>query len=274
MSLLRPKTLEERIISLLANGEVKTSTLLSLLEEDGGKPTKQGLYAALRKLKSDDVVLVYKGTASLNVTWAKQMLELMERINASYGSESADILSLKDKESVSYHFNSLRQLDNFWGHMQDLVVKATPKGEPLFTYDPHYWFYPARKEIEEAHIAMANSLGKQFLMTVGGTLPLDRALQPAFRNEMRQYHMQQLFEREGYYLVVTGDFVFETQFDQETERKIGEIYAKYDSLVPEALQKLEEIPNIKTRTRLKISRNRTKAAKLKRKLSKHFFIKK
>jgi hypothetical protein len=273
MNLLRPKNLEERIIGLLARGSAKTTDLLAALRGHGGtSPTKAGFYLALRKLKAEDMVVVYKGTAALNQTWLKQMSELIGRSMDAYGAGESDILALRDKESVSYHFATLQQLDNFWGHLQDIVVRATPANEPIYTYDPHYWFYIARPDIEKAHIALANSLGKQFLMTVEGSTPLDRSVLPDFDNEMRQYHMQKVFDKPGYYVVVVGDFIFEARFDQKTEEHINALYLRHQAPTLMAVQEMEQVPHIATRTRLKVSRNSMRARKIKAKLSKNFAL--
>jgi hypothetical protein len=197
-------------------------------------------------------------------------------MSAAYAQsgEASDILSLKDKESVVYSFTTLRQLDSFWGHAQNIVVRATPASEAVFTYDPHYWFYIGRKETERALVDEVTLLGKQFLMTVAGVAPLDKTIQPEFNNELRQYHMEKVFDKEKYYVVVIGDYIFESRFPDEVENKIEAIYARHTALNDEAAKELEEIQNLKARTRLKISRNRTKAHKLKTKLSKNFYIKK
>ena len=272
MNLLKPKTLEEKIFRILGQGAVKTTALLDKLALVGTRPTKQGLYSALRKLKGDDIVIVYRGTAALNVTWLKQLIEVLNRSLEASGGETSDIFALADKESVAYRFGTLRQLDNFWGHTQDIVVRATPSSEPVYTYDPHYWFYLARPEIEKAHITMANDLGKQFLMTVGGTAPLDIMIKKEFENDMRQYHTEQLFTSNTYYVVVIGDYVFESHFDEPTTHRIEMLYARYTTLTDEALKEFRELPQIKTRVRLKISRNHTRANKLKKRLRKNFLI--
>jgi hypothetical protein len=217
---------------------------------------------------------MYKGIVALNATWLEQMDEFIDRSNAAYGRESSDILSLKEKEKISYNFSTLQQLDNYWGHAQDIVVRATPSSEPVYTYDPHYWFYLARPTVEKAHIALTNSLGKQFFMTVGGNTPLDRVLQKDFDDEMKQYHMEQIFDKSGYYCVVVGNYIFEARFDAAVEKIIESIYAKHRSLTSEARSELGRIPAIVARTKLRITKNSTRARKLKSLLSKNFFVRK
>ena len=143
----------------------------------------------------------------------------------------------------------------------------------MYTYDPHYWFLIARPEVERGHMDGINSLGKQFLMTVGGTTPLDKALLPEFNTELRQYHMQKLFDKPGYYTVVIGDFIFESTFDESVERIIENIYARCDTATDTTRREFEPVLEARIRSKLKISRNRTRAKKLKAKFGKNFFIK-
>jgi len=276
VNLLDPKSLEDQIAHFLIKGGRGTTELLKELQTLRPGTTKQGFYAALRKLKAEDVVVVYKKVVALNVTWVKQMEEMLARAAKTYTVEddSSNLLSLADKESVSYSFASIKQLDNYWGHAQNIVVQATPADEPVYTYDPHYWFYIARPEVERGHMDGINALGKQFLMTVGGATPLDKAIQYAFNNELRQYHMERMFAKERYYVVVIGDYIFESTFNEDIERRIGDIYARDANPAAEVAKAFESILNAKVRGKLKITRNRTKARKLKAKLGKNFVIKK
>ena len=186
---------------------------------------------------------------------------------------SIDILTLNDKESISYSFASIQQLDVFWGHAQNIVVHATPANEAVYTYDPHYWFFIGRPDSEPRLIDEIASLGKQFLMTVGYSTPLDRVLQRHFTDDMRQYHMQKMFEDDSYYVVVIGDYIFEARLDQATVERIQSVYARTESPYETAALELRQIPNIKARARLKVSRNKSRAHQLKGRLEKNFYVK-
>lgn len=276
MSFLHPKTIEERIVLLLKHGGIGTRDLLARLQSNGGKVTKQGFYAALRRLKAEDTVVVHKKTAALNTTWIQKMRDQLAQIDNAYaaGGDVADVLALADKESISYSFHSIQQLDAFWGHTQNIVIRATPVGEPVYTYDPHYWFYIGRKETEHALVDEVTSLGKQFLMTVGGDTPLDKAIRSDFNTDLRQYHIQRLFDDDTYYVVVIGDFIFETRLDNRASELIEEIYQHNTEITGIVSQMLGQISKMRVRSKVKISRNRTRAMKLKAKMSKNFIVKK
>jgi hypothetical protein len=274
MSLLDPESLDEKIVLLLKNGALNTSDLLVLLQK-GGTVTKQGFYAALRRLKAEDTVVVQRKTVALNTTWIQKMRNLVLGMGRVYTEDTGaiGILSLADKESVSYSFATIQQLDAFWGHAQNIVVHATPVTDPVYTYDPHYWFYIGRKDTEYALVDEVTSLGKQFLMTVGGNTALDKAIKGDFSTELRQYHIERLFDDQTYYVVVIGDFIFETRLDPKAAQLIEEIYQRNTVLTGIVAQMLGQISKMRVRSRLKISRNRTRAMKLKAKMRKNFFVK-
>ncbi|MBI2030034.1 hypothetical protein HYT05_00250 [Candidatus Kaiserbacteria bacterium] len=219
-------------------------------------------------------MVVQKKTAALNTTWIQKMRDLIVGMGRVYTDDTGaiGILSLADKESVSYTFATIQQLDAFWGHTQNIVVHVTPVSDPVYTYDPHYWFYIGRKDTEHALVDEVTSLSKQFLMTVGGDTPLDKAIRPDFNTELRQYHIQRLFDDDTYYLVVIGDFIFETRLDQKAAELIEEIYQRNTKITGIVAQMLAQISKMRVRSKLKISRNRTRAMKLKAKMSKNFFV--
>ncbi|MBI5004382.1 hypothetical protein HZC00_04810 [Candidatus Kaiserbacteria bacterium] len=274
MSLLDPKSLDEKMILLLKNGGLNTQDSLIQLRKSEAV-TKQGFYAALRRLKAEDCVVVQKRTVSLNTTWIQKMRNLILGMERVYTDDTGaiGILSLADKESISYSFATIQQLDAFWGHAQNIIVHATPASDAVYTYDPHYWFYIGRKDTEHALIDEVTSLGKQFLMTVGGNTALDKVIRPDFNTELRQYHIERLFEDETYYVVVMGDFIFETRLDPKATELIEEIYQRNTEITGIVAQMLAQIPKMRVRSKLKISRNRTCAKKLRSKMAKNFFVK-
>ncbi len=274
MSLLDPKSLDEKIVLLLKDGGLNTGELLSRIQKTDAV-TKQGFYAALRRLKAEDCVVVQGRTVALNTTWIQKMRNLVLGMGSVYTDDAGaiGILSLADKESVSYSFATIQQLDAFWGHAQKIVVYATPVSDPVYTYVPHFWSYIGRKDTEHTLVDDVTSLGKQFLITVGGDTALDKAIKGDFNAELRQYHIQRLFDDNAYYVVVIGDFIFEIHLDPKAVELIENIYQRNTGITGIVAQMLAQIPKMRVRSKLKISRNRTRAKKLKAKMAKNFFVK-
>lgn len=275
MSFLKPKTIEESILRAITNGPQQTTELLKEIDPHI-RITKQGFYAALRKLKAEETVVIYKKMVALNTAWIRRMGDRVREMEASYMPEagSASILALNEKESASYVFATTKHLDAFWGHAQTIVVNAAPAGEPVYAYDPHYWFYIARKETERRLIDAIVKEKRQFLMTVGGATALDKSVQADFHDDFRQYHIAKLFPRNTHYMVVIGEYVTEVSIDARVAARIEEIYASSGSADSEAVTRLEEVLAMKGRHQIKISRNARKAEELKRRLGKNFYIRK
>lgn len=274
MSFIQPRTSEEVILHLLAKGPIKSIDLLSFVETRI-HVTKQAFYAALRKLKKEEAIVIYKGTASLNTAWVERMSDWFDTARAAYLSDSAasSILGLKERESVSYTFADTKHLDTFWGHTQNILVNETPTTESVYSFDPHYWFYIVRKETERRLIDGIVGKGKQFLMTVGGVMPLDKVLKTEFSDDNRQYHMERVFDRKDYYVVVIGNYITEVVLDPKMVEEIEKIYTSYTELTEEAVTSLQKLLSVPARHKIKISRNCRKARMIKTKLAKNFFIK-
>lgn len=273
MDLSHPTTIEEIIIFQLKDGEMITTLLLEKVREVRRNTTKQGFYAALRKLKKQEVVVVYKRKAALNTSWIWEMQRSLQSMERAYaGSEALDVLTLSDKESITYSFQSIQHLDAFWGHTQNILIKNLPISEAVYAYDPHYWFYLARRDTETKLLTQIVQSGRQFLMTVGGTTALDKSTGKEFKTDLLQYHSSRLFDTETYYVVVIGDFVTEVFLDPFVAKKVDAIYTSLDTSTADSTRRLESLLSVRGRSRLRISRNKTKAEKLRTKLKKPFFV--
>lgn len=266
----RPETLEETIVVLLKDGGRSSESLLADIRRK--KPvTKQGFYAALRKLRRQEVALLHKRTITLNTSWVLAMQDLTSAMGDAYEAGGSDIASLSEGESISYTFKSTHQLDVFWGHTQNLLLKSTPTPEPVYAYDPHYWFFIARPETETALLSNITREGRQFLMTVGGKTSLDISLRKHFKSDLLQYSIRPLFSAKEYYVTVIGDFITEVYLDKAVAKRVEEIYSSNEA---DPVEKLKELLSVPGRSRMRISRSARRAPTLRAKLGKDFYLQK
>lgn len=273
MSFINPATIEERIVEHLRAGSRKTTELLALVGEEGAI-TKQGFYAALRKLDQEEAVTVYKKNVSLNAAWIKDLVSLAEDVRQAYlpGQAHEGILNLAQGESVTYVFLNTRHLDTFWGHTQSQIIDQTPLTEPVYTYDPHYWFYLARAATEKKIVSDIAKSGRQFLMTAGGEDPLDKLLQDDFSSDTLQYHMEELFPERNRYIVVIGEYITEAHLDMRVVNEVDALYRTHQALDADAVQEFKRLLTMKARHKIRISRNPRRANALKRKFGKNFYV--
>jgi hypothetical protein len=185
---------------------------------------------------------------------------------------SPDFLALADGESVTYNFSTIKNMDTFWGHTWNVIMASTPTSNPLFIYDPHYWFYFARNELERKFQKEITASKRQYFMTVEGKTPLDKIIRKDFTGQYLQYNHNNIFNKGNYYLTIIGDYIAETYLDREVSKKIKNIFNANMSVTPDVVADLKEILEAKVKSKFKISRNKKRADKLKKKLSKGFYV--
>lgn len=273
MDFITPKTISELIIHSLRKGPIATPDLLAAVRKKR-EVTKQGFYAALRELKEKEVVLLYRHTVSLNTAWIGRMQETVSSIAHAYLSPSylPDILSLQEKESISFTFSNSRTLDSFWGHAQSLLLRHTPATEAIYSYDPHYWFYLARKKTEEKLIQDIERSGRQFFMMVGGDTELDRLVHRRFSGDKLQYHRKKIFTDPSYYVSAIGDYLIEVTLDSQISSRVEEIYKSKTPFQTGVESSLFPLLELKSRNKIRIVRNKSRAQALKKKFAPYFFI--
>ena len=170
MSLIKPQKVEELIVKRLKNGPVLTLDLVQKIKQDRPNTTKQAVYAAVRKMKAEEMILTVKGASSLNMTWINEMityLDLAKRHYVNKGSQGS-ILDMEDGERIKYYFTDSHRGDIFWTHAYFLLLENLASDEPVFLYNPHEWFLLAREENERSVIRSTVSAGHLFLLTACG----------------------------------------------------------------------------------------------------------
>lgn len=270
-------TLENTVIECLQKGTLSTTDLLKLLREKRSRTTKQGMYAVLRKLIRAEVVLKHKQLVSLNIVWLSKLESFVSLAEHFYTStsRSGNFLGLADGEKIKYEFQNPNVTDAFWNHVIYLLVEARPK-QPWFAYNPHCWFFLARPESERALRDFIIRNGGQYLLIVGAKHPLDQSIRKEFDNEHSQYFMREppLFPKNNYYLNIIGDYVIEVWIDPAQANEIEQLYASASETTEEIGERLQDIIGSKGKTKLVVSRDRKKAEKFRRMLSKPFYISK
>lgn len=277
MSLNNPKRIEEYILKHLRKGPMLMIDLVETLKKDRKNTTKQAVYAALRLLKKEEQIVTYKGVASLNLTWLNSMINYfyLAKVNYIKGDFNDSFINLEDKEKIKYYFQNPIKTDIFWTHALYLLFENNEVGEPLYIYNPHEWFLLARKENEEKLFKVGVQKGHRLLLTVGNDCFLDKYVKKYFDNESSQYHFREkpLFEENNYYINIIGDFLIEVWLNKKLADRIDKFYKEIVEWNDENLKKLEEIVSKEGKTKIVISRNKNKADKIKRMLSKNFVLK-
>lgn len=270
--------IEGVILKILQKGTIQTAVLLGNVALSRPKTTKQGIYRALRKLKNEEKIVIHGKSVSLNLHWIKNMNDFFSLAHFYYTSKatSADnFLNIREKDKIVYFFKNLNLLDSFWSHAFHLFSEISNPKEPIFVYNPHEWFAYARRETEQALIKTMNEKTRPVLITVAHGDSLDRQLTGKLRSEYVQYLVadKNVFEKQNYYFNIFGDIFIEVLIDPGISRQIDVFFKKTTVFNDEANDELLNIVSKSGKNKLIISRNKKKAEKYKKMLSKDFYIK-
>lgn len=279
MNLLVPTTIEDFIIKLLQKKPLSAAELLGTIRESRPGTTKQALYAALRKLKTAEVVVMAHMRISLSSVWVIKMTEFFQTAKHFYAKTALTdegFLNLGDGDRISYSFKSPNLTDIFWGHAFDILSEVTPITEPIYIYNPHEWFFLARHETEKTLFQKITKSGKQILVIVGGTTYLDKMVSKEFDGGFSQYYPTKnpLFPKRNYYINVFGDFIIEAWLDEDISRKLDDFYEKTIHWDLVTQEKIRELVAGEGRNKLVISKNGRRASKIKRMFAGYFHIRK
>ncbi len=273
----KKKSLEEYILDHLQHGPVVMLDLIEKIKQQRPGTTKQGVYAALRQLKKQEVVVIHKGTASLNVTWLTQIGRYIEVAQHHYFKDEISIghfANLQNGERIQYSFQNPVLTDAFWNHAVFILIETTPSDTPFIAYDPHVWFYLAHPENELALVEFVATHKRQYLVVSGANTPLDKYPKTLLDGTHAQYHAlhKPLFKKNNYYLNIIGDFLIEAWIDAQIAKKIDQFYQEHVKYTDDVRNEFRTIVEQRGKSKLVISRNVKKAERLRKKLIKPFYI--
>lgn len=268
-------SVESTLIKALAQSSQGASALLADIHRTRPRFTKQALYVILRRLIKDEVVVKHGAQFSLSSVWIGKMAQFFAEVQGRYGiqRERVDFLNLEDGNKISYAFKNPLEADRFWGHAFDVLGARLAQLEPLYIYNPHEWFFFARAESEQALFTALQKRGQQVWLLCGGATELDREVKRYFDGTVLQYHMltEVLFGARNYYLNIFGDYIIEAHIDPHVAAEVDTFYEATTSLTPEVPARLTALL-AKGKTKLTISRNARKAAKLKKLFAPYFYV--
>lgn len=274
MDLDKTQTIEEVALKALGNKALSGESLL--IEAQKLKPsfTKQALYQLLRKLMDREIVVKHGKQFSLSQIWILRMNDFFSLAQKQYGVGERggnDFLALSDGDKISYSFKSPAEADKFWGHAFNILAGII-KNEPLYIYNPHEWFFFARKESEEYLFKDLQNKNQQIWLLCGGATALDKYTAKYFDGKILQYHMsnEEIFEARNYYLNIFGDYIIEARIDERTAEKVDRLYNETSVWSKDVEQKIAGLVS-EGKTQITISRNKKKSDKLKKLFNTYFY---
>lgn len=272
----RGPTIENLLLQLLQKGSLTAVELIQRIRTERLNTTKQGVYRVLRKLRGEERVVIHGKSVSLNLQWIKRMGEFFSLAQFRYSARSGpdSFLNIGAKDRIVYFFKNLNLLDAFASHVLHMLDAVVDPAEPLFVYNPHEWFAYARAEAEEMLISTFGESKRAVLVTSAYDDPLDRELKKRFRSDLLQYHIthKPIADKSNYYFVILGPYLIEILIDEAIHDAIDRFYKETAIFDEKAKAELLAIVSRPGRSKLTISKRKSRIGRYIKLLSKKFYI--
>jgi len=266
--------IEEYIIEILDRGALDGPTLLKQIDEIYGPTTKQSVYKALRKLIHDEVLNKHSTHYSLNRYWLQKIRDFTDRhIEKTESVDTGNILHFENGDSVTYNFKNPYLLDITWGHLFDILYEVSPVEQVILNYHPHEWLIMSRPETEKFWLDRFKEDKKIMCFTIGGSTFLDQNFQKEFSSDYIKINLGESYGlRSDQYLSVVGDYVFEVTTNKNFEEEVHHLFTQTEKLVDIDQKKIKQISKLKYRSKIKLSKNKSKADSWRKKFKRDYFI--
>ncbi len=259
------ESLEDSIVRLLLDNTCKVKDLQSLLHKEHAEVTIQGIYKSLGILLSEEIIIKRGILYSLSEEWRSHVVDKL--------SKTVQGITLAEGEKVSFDLASLIHLDQQWKNLVLPLHKAHPD-DPIFLYELHeIWIHldETRKASEYAYFSSFLEKKIYAFCQLGGDTVHDRALKKELQNEYMQVATGTEFFPKTDYPAIFNDYIITTRLSKSVASKIEVCYESSPTLL-ELEARLQKIGIEKKKVKLTIERNRAKAKRLRKKLSKNFFV--
>src|SRR3990167_1612171 len=251
-------SVEEIVLEILQKGTLLGTEIVQQASLSRPKTTKQAVYRVFRKLKKEEKIVIHGKSVSLNIQWLKSMGEFYSLAEFYYfGSTGTDnFLNIKGRDKIIYSFKNLNLLDAFGIHALHMMGMVTEKHTPIFAYNPHEWFFWARREAEQMFVEAMHKDDRQLFLVSSHSDPLDLELRKYYQGDLLQYHIVEkpLLPKDNYYFVVIGDYLMEVYFDEKIVAELDEFYKTTKTWSEESKLALQKIVLKSSKNKLEIGR--------------------
>jgi hypothetical protein len=267
-------SIEASIVNHIKDGAKTASEIIDTLRIGNKKVTKQAVYQALRKLKKEEVIVVFKKKVSLSQVWLDKTLTFFESANQLNNTKIKEpFLNLTEGDSITYSFKTPYLTDQFWAHAFLLLVATTSNKEPVCVYNPHEWFMITRQDSERALLKQIETYNRTGLFLIGHNDLIDREVKKYFSSNRLQYHAS---EKTGlpknYYLNIFEDYILEVWIDKKVASEIDDWYSKTKDAASMDKEELIAIVHKLGRNKMRISRSKKRSFTLRKLFAKDFYI--
>ena len=258
------RSLDERITELLLKSPLQVKTLHGNLCYEDKTLSLRAVYKVVQQLIEAGVVIKAGKMVRIDEEWLR---------NIQTKLISSATLNFFPGERMSYSFASISHLDSFWKTIVFQLEKLEKDGQ-VFFYNPHnFWAYlPERRESEDAYYKHFFESRLHAFFTVGGNTFADKEFKRKYQNEYLQINtvFAPVLGRE-HHITIVGDYVINVRIGKKAALQIDEQYITEGSIT-ELLPNLAVILGSSFTSRFTLEHNRLKAAKLRKVLSRGFYL--
>lgn len=237
----------------------------------------QGFYNLLKKLANERVLVKEGKLISIDGSWIYNLLNFSNVLQQNHFGQSAAsaTILLSEGESKTFTLDSVVGMDNFWWHAIIVVIlyyaTTEQKDKNVYVYVHHSWFQLIRTESEQT-LNNAYAQHGMHLYHVDGSHSFLDSLTPQLISGENVSVGNEVISEFGpnYYVMVIGDFLFETRLPKHVYDQVEDVYDTVTSLSDFDPKQLLELLEQPARTMLTISRNKKRAEKIRRRIKNSF----
>jgi hypothetical protein len=261
----KKEIIEDKIIRILLTKNQTVKSIRRELETEGVSVTIQGIYKALRVLISEEIALKRLMSYSINEEWRRKITE--------HFATKKEPLLLSESETLKFDLNSLIHLDQQWKNVI-FPLQDQYSNYPVFSYNPHEIWIHLSENRKKSEIEYHNLFERKkipFYVVIGGETNQDKETSKQLEGNYVRFSIGDKAFSETDYPTIINDYIITTRISSKLAQKIESCYQNSNS-ISELEQKLALVGIEKARIKLIIERNKEKAKKLRKRLSKDFYI--
>ncbi len=267
MQLLNNYIEDTILASLLKKGSQSTTQLLAVISAKHDC-TRQGFYRALRKLRDEERVVVYRSTVTVNQMWLRQIKRLVGGSDQNV-SIIGDFSALQQGDQLSLTLTGLQNMDRLWAHIFSIVEETVPVKEALFLYNPHNWSALLRAKSDRVHEESLRSSKRSAYLIIGSGSQLDKDVTRAVGFAHVQFSFNPRLTQQMYVAVI-GEYVIEVKFSPKTRAALDTLF-KNETTIAAATQRLERLEK-SAASKILIEKNVVKAKQWAGRFEREFYI--
>jgi len=267
------KTLPDMILLILAKEYPLTVGQITkiLKGEFKAKVSYQAVRKSLFALAKRKILAESENKFSVSKEYLKEQKRLLDQFFANYftaeNKEKLPLYSKKREEYTTYTFETLLQVDKFWGELVlDWAYNLKKEDDKRFVFNgPHCWYVLGHLGAEYDFLNLLKANGVTCYYLVEGKTLLDKWSKDFYQTNGAVYKIN---EKKNPHILRTamgvfGDNIIQFDYPEDIFRQMEKFYSSTKSFSSLEINKIAEILKKKTSIKFIFSKNQVVADKLK-----------